>query len=124
MLRGRLDSPVRNAVVLTGDEHVHHANELELDDRPAGTELVTTSITSGGDGDGDSGDGDDSGGSGGDENPHIRYREDRRGYLLTRFTPAELRADFRVVEQVSRPDAPVRTSATFVVPDGGALTRP
>lgn len=125
VLRGRLDSPVRNAVVLTGDEHVHHANELELDDRPAGTELVTTSITSGGDGDSgdDSGSG-DGGDSGDDENPHIRYREDRRGYLLTRFTPAELRADFRVVEQVSRPDAPVRTSATFVVPDGGALTRP
>ena len=77
---------------------------------------MTTSVTSGGDG----GDGD---GDGGDENPHIRYREDRRGYLLTRFTPAELRADFRVVEQVSEPGAPVRTSASFVVPDGGALAR-
>ncbi|MBP2368914.1 alkaline phosphatase D family protein [Pseudonocardia parietis] len=116
VMAGWLDSPVRNAVVLTGDEHVHHANELTLDDRPAGTELVTTSVTSGGDG----GDGD---GDGGDENPHIRYREDRRGYLLTRFTPTELRADFRVVEQVSEPGAPVRTSASFVVPDGGALTR-
>ncbi|GAA1394585.1 alkaline phosphatase D family protein [Pseudonocardia kongjuensis] len=114
IVRGWTDAGVRNAVVLTGDEHVHHANEIlpggDRDARPVGTELVTTSVTSGGDG----GDGD---GDGGSENPHIRYREDRRGYLLTRFEPAQLRADFRVVEQVSRPGAPVRTAATFTVPD-------
>nr|WP_085911532.1 MULTISPECIES: alkaline phosphatase D family protein [Pseudonocardia] len=112
--RGWVDAGVRNAVVLTGDEHVHHANEIlpgeDRDAAPVGTELVTTSVTSGGDGDGDRGDG-------GEENPHIRYREDRRGYLLTRFEPAQLRADFRVVERVSSPGAPVRTSASFTVPD-------
>ncbi|MBC3192719.1 alkaline phosphatase D family protein [Pseudonocardia sp. C8] len=117
--RGWVEAGVRNAVVLTGDEHVHHANEIPLGDdgRTVGTELVTTSITSGGDGEGGAGDG-------GRENPHSRYREDRRGYLLTRFTPTELRADFRTVEQVRRPGAPVRTSASFVVPDRGALSRP
>ncbi|MEQ3550082.1 alkaline phosphatase D family protein [Pseudonocardia nematodicida] len=115
VVRGWVDAGVRNAVVLTGDEHQHYANEIELDrddegGRTVGTELVTTSVTSGGDGE-------DGAGDGGGENPHIRYREDRRGYLLTRFAPDALRADFRVVERVSRPDGRVRTSTSFVVPD-------
>ncbi|ALE73101.1 alkaline phosphatase [Pseudonocardia sp. EC080610-09] len=122
--QGWVDAGVRNAVVLTGDEHVHHANELPADpDEPdgpvVGTELVTTSVTSGGDGsdggdDGDGGGEDD--GDGGDD-PHLRFRVDRRGYVLARFEPQQLRADFRTVERVSERDAPVGTAASFVVPD-------
>jgi phosphodiesterase/alkaline phosphatase D-like protein len=49
------DSPVRNAVVLTGDVHSHWAAEVhERFDDPSSsvvaTELVATSISSGGDG--------------------------------------------------------------------------
>lgn len=51
------------------------------------------------------------------ENPHIRYFSGRRGYVRTRFTADELRADFRVMPYVSRPDAPVHTGASFVVGD-------
>ncbi len=40
-----------------------------------------------------------------------------RGYVQTRITADELRADFRVMPYVSRPDAPVQTGALFVVPD-------
>ncbi|WP_231974130.1 alkaline phosphatase D family protein [Pseudonocardia sp. HH130630-07] len=115
VMQGWVDAGVRNAVVLTGDEHVHHANDLPLDpDDPTGdivgTELVTTSVTSGGDGEDDSGDG-------GDENPHIRFRADRRGYLLATFTPAELRADFRTVDTVKSEDSGVSTAGSFAVAD-------
>lgn len=118
IVAGLRRSPVRNAVVLTGDIHSHWAAEIrERFDDPSsasvGTELVTTSITSGGDG------------SEADpriagvlaENPHIRFYNNRRGYVRTRITPGELRADFQVVPYVSRPGAPVQTRATFVVPD-------
>ncbi|MBO4240695.1 alkaline phosphatase D family protein [Pseudonocardia sp. ICBG1034] len=109
VVRGWTEAGVRNAVVLTGDEHVHHANEIPgADDRIAGTELVTTSVTSGGDGDGDA----KSGGSGSSV-----WSLDRRGYVLATFTPAQMRADFRTVSRVSEPGATVRTAASFVVPD-------
>jgi len=113
------DSPVRNAVVLTGDIHSHCAAEVwqRFDDpssRRVAVELVTTSISSGGDGS--------------DtkpeiaavlpENPHIRYFSNRRGYLRARITPEALRADFRILPYVSRPGAPVDTGASFVVLDG------
>ncbi|MGH4004599.1 MAG: alkaline phosphatase D family protein, partial [Pseudonocardiaceae bacterium] len=78
-----------------------------------GTELVSSSITSGGDGS--------------EtrpeavialaENPHLRFFNNRRGYVRTRFTPGELRVDFQVVPFVSRPGAAVETRASFVVPD-------
>jgi alkaline phosphatase D len=118
IIAGLRHSPVRNAVVLTGDIHSHWAAEVrERFDDPSsasvGTELVTSSITSGGDG------------SETDphvtailaENPHIRFFNNRRGYVRTRITPSELRADFQVVPFVSRPDAAVQTRASFLVPD-------
>jgi alkaline phosphatase D len=118
IVAGLRRSPVRNAVVLTGDIHSHWAAEIrERFDDPSsasvGTELVTTSITSGGDG------------SEADphvtailaENPHIRFYNNRRGYVRTRITPGELRANFQVVPYVSRPDAGVETRASFVVTD-------
>ncbi|MGH3902545.1 MAG: alkaline phosphatase D family protein [Pseudonocardiaceae bacterium] len=118
IVAGLRNSPVRNAVVLTGDVHSHWAAEVrerfdDLTSAAVGTELVSSSITSGGDGS--------------EtlpeavialaENPHIRFVNYRRGYVRTRFTPDQLRADFQVVPFVSRPDAAVQTRASFVVPD-------
>lgn len=116
--RGWVDARVRNAVVLTGDVHTHWASDLKLDyadptGRTVGTELVCTSVTSGGDG----ADSTPAGDAIVAANPHIRYRNGKRGYVRTRFTPGELTADFRVVEAVTTPDAPVRTAATFRVED-------
>jgi alkaline phosphatase D len=112
------DSPVRNAVVLTGDVHSHWASEIRerADDpnsRRVATELVTTSITSGGDGS----DTRDDVTAVLPENPGIRYFSNRRGYVRTRITAEEVRADFRVLPYVSRPGAPVSTGASFVIPD-------
>ena len=118
IITGLVDSPVRNAVILTGDIHSHWAAEVHerSDDQSSpvvATEFVTTSISSGGDGSESRA---DIAGVLAD-NPHIRYFNGRRGYIHARVTPDELRADFRVVPFVSRPDAAVRTAASFVVPD-------
>lgn len=115
---GMLRSPVRNGVVLTGDVHSHWAAEVRARfDDPASpvvaTELVTTSISSGGDGS----DSRDEIAAALPENPHIRYFSGRRGYLRARMSADEMRADFRVLPYVSRPGAPVRTGASFVVSD-------
>lgn len=118
VMRGFVHRDVRNPVVLTGDVHRHYANELRLDfDRPAtrpvGVELVTSSITSGGNGH----DSTPEMRAERAENPHIRYSSGRRGYLLTSYTPTELRADFRTLPYVDRRGAPARTDARFVVED-------
>jgi alkaline phosphatase D len=118
VVHGIVHSPVRNAVVLTGDIHSHWAAEVHARHRDPGspvvaTELVTTSVSSGGDGF-DSG---DEIAALLPENPHIRYFSGRRGYVRARFSADEMRADFRVVPYVSRPGAGVRTGASFVVPD-------
>ncbi|HVH21158.1 MAG TPA: alkaline phosphatase D family protein, partial [Pseudonocardia sp.] len=109
---------VRNPVVLTGDVHTHWAADVRLrwGDAAApvvGTELVTTSITSGGDG------------LERDpqaelllaENPQLRFSANRRGYLRAHLTQSELTADFRVLPYVRRPGASAETSATFVLED-------
>ena len=44
----------------------------------------------------------------------------QRGYVRFELTPKELRADFRVVEYVSKPGSPIKTRASFVVEDGQA----
>lgn len=118
IISGLVNSPVRNAVVLTGDVHSHWAAEVrERRDDPlsrcVATELVTSSITSGGDGSDSRADVD----AILPDNPHIRYFSNRRGYVRTRISAEELRADFRILPFVSRPGAPVLTGASFVVPD-------
>jgi alkaline phosphatase D len=118
IVAGLRDSPVRNAVVLTGDIHSHWAAEVhERSDDPTsaavGTELVCSSITSGGDGSETRPETTPALA----ENPHIRFINNRRGYVRTRITPGELRADFQVVPFVSRPGAAVQTRASFMVPD-------
>ena len=113
-----VDAGSRNVVVLTGDVHAHWAAEVRRRfDDPAspvvGTELVSSSITSGGDG---SETREDTAGQLAD-NPHIRFFNDRRGYVRTRFTADELTAEFRVLPYVQEAGAPVETRATFVVED-------
>ncbi|WP_278045656.1 alkaline phosphatase D family protein [Micromonospora kangleipakensis] len=109
---------VRNPVVLTGDVHAHWASDLKLDyadptSRTVGSELVCSSITSGGDG------ADSASGSHPwlKINPHLRFQNNLRGYVRTTITPEQLAADFVVLPYVSRPDAPAYTRASFVIED-------
>ncbi|MGP4015412.1 alkaline phosphatase D family protein [Saccharopolyspora sp. 5N708] len=117
------DSAVRNGVVLTGDVHRHWAAEIKRthDDpeSPAvGTEFITTSVTSGGDGN------DDGNEDVLAENPHVKFHANRRGYVRTTFTETELRADYRVLPYVSEQGAAAETAQSFVVEDGSPVLNP
>jgi alkaline phosphatase D len=108
-----------NPVVVTGDVHAGYVCDVKADfDDPASatvaTELVGTSMSS-------TGDGVDQGADDGAmlaENPHIRFVNRKRGYLRNVVTPSEWRADFRVVDHVSSPGAPISTRASFVIEAG------
>ncbi|WP_031465474.1 alkaline phosphatase D family protein [Sciscionella sediminilitoris] len=108
----------RNVVVLTGDVHANWAADIKKrftdpESPVVGTELVTTSITSNGDGSDTNKD------TAGilKENPHVKFYNGQRGYVRTKFTPSEVRADYRVVPYVSRKGAPISTRASFTVAD-------
>ncbi|SDT73893.1 alkaline phosphatase D family protein [Actinoplanes derwentensis] len=116
--RGWVDARVRNPVVLTGDVHAHWADDLKLDwtdptSRTVGTELVCSSITSGGDG-ADVASGNHSWAA---WNPHLRFYNNQRGYVRTRITGGALTADFVVLPYVTEPGAAAHTRATFVIED-------
>lgn len=108
-----------NPVVLTGDVHANYVCDVKADfDDPASatvaTELVGTSISTGGNGvDQNPGDAVQLA-----ENPHIRFINRNRGYVRNVVTASEWTADFRVVDAVRTPGSPVRTRATYVIEDG------
>ncbi|WP_020574536.1 alkaline phosphatase D family protein [Actinopolymorpha alba] len=117
--QGWVDAGVRNPVVLTGDVHAHWASELKLDyddptSRSVGTELVCSSISTGG--------------NGADSNPtthpfltinpHLKFYNNLRGYVRTTITPGEMRADFRCLPYVKEAGAEVFTRRSYVIEDG------
>jgi alkaline phosphatase D len=117
VLGGFQRAGVRNAVILTGDVHQHYAADLKADYAdPASpivaSELVATSITSGGDGNDNVQD------AALRENPWIKFNANRRGYVRCTLTKSEYRADFRTLPYVSTPGAPAQTKAAFVLQDG------
>ncbi|WP_307851291.1 alkaline phosphatase D family protein [Nocardiopsis sp. MG754419] len=114
-----------NGVVITGDVHANYVVDVKADfDDPASatiaTELVGTSFTSGRDG---------AEQNPGDavqlqENPHIQFINRNRGYVRNTVTPTEWTADYRVVDKVSEPGAPIRDRARFVINAGKPGARP
>jgi alkaline phosphatase D len=114
------EEEIDNLVVLTGNVHGNWANEIltNFDDPDSstsvGTEFVGTSISSGGDG---------SDVRPGtletmDENPHVKFWNDQRGYVRCRLTPDAWQTDFRVLPYVKEPGAPIATRASLVVENG------
>lgn len=125
-LRDHLAAAVTsNPVVLTGDVHANYVCDVKADfDDPdsatVATELVGTSISTGGDGqDQRPGDSVQL-----DENPHIKFINRNRGYVRNTVTPADWTADFRVVDYVTRPGAPVRTRASYTIENGRPGAQP
>tara|TARA_R110002072_G_scaffold121321_1_gene254854 strand:- start:4713 stop:6278 length:1566 start_codon:yes stop_codon:yes gene_type:complete len=107
----------KNAVVLTGDEHQAFAGELRTDGgegEAVAVELVTTSISSGGDG------ADVRAGADRirERNPFLKFTGDRRGYTLCEVTAQSWESAFRVVRSVTTPDAPIATLATAKIAAG------
>ena len=108
-----------NPVVLTGDIHNNWVNDLHLDfadprSKIVATELVGTSIASGGDG---SDQREDTDGVLRD-NPFVRFFNNQRGYVRCSLSKSECRADYRVMDFVERPGGAISTRASFVVEDG------
>jgi alkaline phosphatase D len=108
-----------NPVAITGDIHSNWVADLKRDfDDPqsatVGAEFVGTSISSGGDG----ADLSDFGRQAMRDNPHVRFFNGQRGYVSCDLTRGLFRANYRVVEYVSQPDAPIKNRAVFVVEDG------
>jgi alkaline phosphatase D len=115
--QGWIDRQVRNPLVLTGDVHSAWANDLKADydsgsSATIGTELVCTSIASGGDGSATTTIPYAS------TNPHLKFYSARRGYTLATVGPSQVRADFRAVPFVTEHDAAVSTVKSFVILDG------
>jgi alkaline phosphatase D len=109
-------------VVLTGDIHSSWVNELRSSFSARGapvvaTELVGTSIASGGDGAERSSYVTDAALA---ENPHVKWQHSRRGYITCAVTPETWRAEYRTVPFVSKPDAPIQTSSRWRVTRGRA----
>ena len=109
----------RNPIVITGDIHESWVADLhvgDIDSPIVATELVSTSITTDGDG-WDFGPGEDEMLP---RNPHMRWHDIRRGYVRADVTPDAFAAHYRVVPWIRERGSPVETRAVWVVEDGQA----
>ena len=112
-------SGLSNLMVLTGDIHNNWAGVLKKDfadeaSPTIGVELVTTSISSGGDGF--------------DitanyrtlmsQDPHIKFFNGQRGYTRHTVTPARWATDYQVLDTVRERDGKISTRKSFVVENG------
>ncbi|MGX1885158.1 alkaline phosphatase D family protein [Streptomyces sp. NPDC055287] len=119
ILDGAEAAGVKNLMVLDGDAHVGYGFDLKKDfDDPAsrtvGTEISTTSVSSGKDG--------------ADRpanfdhlvraNPHLKFYNGRRGYTVITLGTERARADFKTVSGVTRPGGTLTTTASFVTEAG------
>ena len=113
-----------NVVVLAGDVHSAWAADIPRDmanpDGPtAAVEFTTTSVTSGGDGS-DIADYWDAMKA---EHPHVRYHNNRRGFLACEITPSLWQSDFMTLDRVTQPDGTLTREARVVVETGVALAQ-
>ncbi|MGN6690985.1 MAG: alkaline phosphatase D family protein, partial [Sphingopyxis sp.] len=102
---------LKNAVVLTGDEHQNFCGDLVLKDKVVGAEFVGTSITSGGDGSDLR--------KGTDVflklNPELKFANDQRGYMVCEVGREAWQTHFMVVDKVTVPLGTLSKRATGVV---------
>jgi len=118
----KLDS----VIVLTGDEHQNYAGELHLDGQrpgsaPLATEFVSTSITSGGDGE----DQRDATIAIQAENECLKWHNSQRGYVMCDVTPAQWSTEYKTLDKVSERAGTLSTRMTMAVENGrpGSLTQ-
>ncbi|MGH3326282.1 MAG: alkaline phosphatase D family protein [Streptomycetales bacterium] len=111
------ESRVPNPIVLTGDWHRNAVYDLKADfsdpdSATLGVEFVGTSISSGGDQAHPVTSYEDP------DDPHERFLNTNRGYVLCDLTGERWRSRFRIVSTVSAPQAVASTLETFLVEDG------
>ena len=120
LLRSIAQHAPNRTVVITGDNHANWTNELRTEgpgNHMIAAEFVGTSIASGGDGSDRSNFFNDAIAS---ENPHVKWQNNRRGYVRCEVTPDAWRTEFRTVPYVSRPDAPIETASSWRLTRGRA----
>ena len=116
LMQAAQDYKLSGLVTVTGDIHRSFAGNLKVDfddDKavPVGAEFVATSMSSVGDGSPEQ----DSGARFLAANPHMRYYDGRRGYVVCDFNERRCEAIYRGIDVVSKPNAPVTTIASFTV---------
>ena len=108
-----------NPIALSGDVHTHYGADLKMNfadekSEVVGVEFTNSSITSGGDG--------SEVGPAWERlrqhNPHLRFHNNRRGYLACTATNVTMRAEFRTVDRVSVPGGAGHTAGALVVEAG------
>ncbi|MEV5614113.1 alkaline phosphatase D family protein [Streptomyces sp. NPDC052225] len=119
LLKGADAARVQNLMVLTGDVHVSYAMDIkrdvdDADSRTVGTEIVTTSITSGKDGSARP----SNWANYLARNPHMKHYNGQRGYATVALGEQSARADFKTVPAVTVPGAALTTAASFVTEVG------
>ena len=122
LLNAIAQSAPNRTVVVTGDIHSNWVNELRTDfrraERPSiAAEFVGTSISSGGDGS------DATALSTAEsraENPHVKWQQNRRGYMRCIVDADAWTTEYRTVAYVSRPDAPAETPTRWRLTRGRA----
>nr|WP_138908079.1 alkaline phosphatase D family protein [Streptomyces chryseus] len=118
-LDGAEAAGVQNLMVLAGDAHVGYGFDLKKDfDDPAsrtvGTEIATTSVSSGKDGSDRPANFDNLVAA----NPHLKFYNGRRGYTVITLETERARADFKTVSEVTRPGGTLTAAASFVTEAG------
>ena len=105
-----------NFVVLTGDSHRNWVRDIPRHytslENPMGTEFLGTSVSTGGDSSPRELD------FGLPGNPHLRLRNNNRGYAKCTLTADSWTTEYRIVSTVRQPEASVSSLATFVVENG------
>ncbi|NEC77408.1 alkaline phosphatase D family protein, partial [Streptomyces rochei] len=125
VLAGAQAAGIENLMVLTGDVHVSYGFDIKRDfddpdSRTVGTEIVTTSVTSGRDGSEKPSNWDTLMTA----NPHLRFFNGLRGYTTVSLGREAARADFRTVSHVTTEGAPLTTAASFVTEAGDPGLKP
>ena len=121
LLRFLQERSIPNPVVLTGDIHVNWVNDLQVDfEDPSSsvvaTELVGSSMTSGGNGGNPIAEYDRAR----DQNSFVRWYNSNRGYVSCLVKPEEWITKFQVTPFVDRLGSPMKTAATFRIASGKA----
>jgi alkaline phosphatase D len=106
----------RNPFIITGDAHRTNVANILVDydkkNSPiVASEICGTSITSGADGVMSQ----PADGRIMDANPHILYRNHKRGYVLCEATEKQMTSTLRIVDKVSVKDGKMSTAASFAV---------
>lgn len=111
-------------VVITGDNHASWVNELRTGARGkpmVAAEFLGTSISSGGDGSERNTYLPEASFA---ENPHVKWHNARRGYVVCEVSADAWRTEFRTVPYVTRPGAPVETASRWHLMRGRAAIEP